>query len=62
MKKLLIVVALVFIGCGAAVKEAKTNDGGAVSASPTLMMLPGEIVHDPGPYTPIPPPPPPPTH
>jgi len=59
MKKLLIVVALAFVGCGASTKEAASDpDGGYIApASVNLMMLPGEIVHDPGPGTDPPPPP-----
>ena len=56
--KLLIVFALALVGCGVTVKEAETTDGGYIAPAPAVLMtLPGEIVHDPGPYVPPPPPP-----
>jgi hypothetical protein len=62
MRKTLIAVVtgLILTACGQAEDVSAQPDGGYVARGPTtLMLLPGEIVHDPGPYIDRPPPPPP---
>ena len=54
MRIVLTTLVLALAACGAAEPAATVQpDGGYVApASAVLMTLPGEIVHDPGPYVP----------